>query len=141
MISGIIKNRSVELGEKVLGKAVNKVVSNINPLEALTECLKYKNLEDIEITRREEIRAKRDVALAAIQSQRDLMESYFEHRFIERKESLTIFFNLLSDAVKEKNETFLNDALTGILGIVKDSPLKDFESFRQARVEGKTIEI
>lgn len=126
---------------KVAGKGGKIIAQNINPLDALREYCEYMKATEAERTRREEIRARRDVAVAAIQSQRELIEKYFEQRFAERKTALSGFLDLLSHAVDARNETELNVALNGILGIVRDSPLKDFEAFRQARLEGQTIEI
>lgn len=125
----------------VAGKGGKIIAQNINPLDALREYCEYMKAAQAERTRREEIRARRDVAVAAIQSQRELIEKYFELRFAERKTVLSGFLDLLTHAVDARNETELNVALDGILGIVRDSPLKDFEAFRQARLEGQTIEI
>jgi len=126
---------------RVVGNAGKTVVQNLNPLEVLREYCACKTAEQEEITRRKEIKAKRDIAVAAIQAQRELIEKYFEHRFAERASALSAFFKLLEQAVDTRNDAELDAALHGILGVVKDSPLKDFESFRAARIEGKIIEI
>jgi len=55
--------------------------------------------------------------------------------------ALSRLLDLLTHAVDKRNEAELNVALSGILGIIQDSPLKDFEAFRQARLEGQVIEI
>ena len=140
MSSQIVKVAGKTLA-KVAGKGGKIIAQDINPLDALREYCEYMKAAQAERTRREDIRARRDVAVTAIQSQRELIEKYFELRFAERKTALSGFLDLLTHAVDARNETELNVALNGILGIVRDSPLKDFEAFRQARLEGQTIEI
>ena len=92
-------------------------------------------------TERERIAAKRDVAVKLIESEREVILEYFKARFAERKEALQGLFEILHQAVEAKNEHAMDTALGGILGIVKDSPLKDFDSFRQARADNKILEI
>jgi len=123
------------------GKAAKTIVQNIDPLEVLREYFACKRATESEVTRREEIKAKRDTAVGAIQSQRELIEKYFELRFAERASALSKLFDLLENAISTKSNTELDTALNGILGVVQDSPLKDFDSFRSARIEGQIIEI
>jgi hypothetical protein len=88
-------NTMAKFGGKALGRAAGKaggaVVRNINPLDVLREYCECRKAADREQTRREEIRAKRDVAVAAIQAQKDLIEDYFRRRFSERAEVLDSF--------------------------------------------------
>lgn len=126
---------------KIAGEAGKALASNLNPLEVLKEYFVFKKAEEEEITERQRIRAKRDMAVAAIQAQRELIEKYFEYRFAERSTTLAELFKLLDHAVQNRSENELDAALQGILGVVKDSPLKDFESFTSARLQGKEIEI
>lgn len=126
---------------RLAGKTGKVLAQNINPLEVLQEYFKYRTAMQEELTLCEEIRAKRDVAVASIQAQRDLIEKYFKDRFSERAMVLSKLFKLLDHAVKTRNDRELDITLNGILGVVKDSPLKDFESFRVAWKDGKEIEI
>lgn len=130
---------------KAAGEAAQKlrkvVVQDINPLAVLREYCEYRKATEGEETRREEIRARRDVAVSAIQAQKELIETYFCMCFKERSKALEHLFGVLSHAVDTKNDAELDTALNGILGVVGDSPLKDFEAFRTARLEGEIIEI
>jgi hypothetical protein len=68
-------------GKKVaqrLGKSGQTV--SLDPLETLREYVKYKTAAEAEATRREEIRARRDIAVTAIRSQRQLIERYGAQR-------------------------------------------------------------
>ena len=84
-----------------------------------------------EQTRRQAIATHRDVLLARITAERDAILAYFEHRFSERRAVLEEFFELLHRAVDYGNNHQLNAALAGILGIIQDNPLDDFETFKQ----------
>ena len=126
---------------KYLGPSGKVIVQNLNPLEVVREYVSYRKIVSEQQTERERIAAKRDVAVRIIESERAIILDYFAQRFAERKAALNGFFDILHVAVQEKNEHAMDTALSGILGIVKDSPLKDFEAFRQARADNRVIEI
>ena len=117
------------------------IVRNLNPLEVVREYVSYRKTVSEQQTERARIAAKRDVAVRLIESEREIILEYFAQRFAERKAALNGFFDVLHTAVQEKNEHAMDTALSGILGIVKDSPLKDFDAFRQARADNRVIEI
>jgi len=116
---------------KNLGKLSKSVLRNLNPLEVLHEYFEYKKTLDEQKTTRKNIKAKRDIAIKSIEAQKEILLDYFNKRFSERKDSLDKFFSLLDSAVKEKNEKQLDVALAGILGILKDNPLGDFQAFKE----------
>lgn len=126
---------------KHLGAGGKYVVQNLNPLEVVREYVGFLKTASEQKTERERISAKRDVAVKLIESEKDIILGYFKARFAERKEALQGLFDILHHAVETKNEHAMDTALGGILGIVKDSPLKDFDSFRQARADNKILEI
>ena len=126
---------------KPLGASGKVIVKNLNPLEVVREYVSYLKTVSEQQTERERIAAKRDVAVRLIESEREIILEYFTQRFAERKAALNGFFDVLHAAVQEKNDHAMDTALSGILGIVKDSPLKDFETFRQARADNRVIEI
>lgn len=126
---------------KHLGAGGKVIVQNLNPLEVVREYVSYRKTVAEQRTERERIAAKRDVAVRLIESEREIILDYFAQRFAERKSALNGFFDVLHAAVREKNESGMDTALSGILGIVKDSPLRDFEAFRQARTDNRIIEI
>ena len=126
---------------KHLGAGGKVIVQNLNPLEVVREYVSYCKTVTEQQTERERIAAKRDVAVRLIESEREIILDYFVQRFAERKNALNGFFDVLHAAVQEKNESGMDTALSGILGIMKDSPLRDFEAFRQARADNRIIEI
>lgn len=84
-----------------------------------------------EATKRQAIIANRDVLIERITAEKDAILAYFDHRFAERRAALDEFFELLRCAVASGDNHQLTTALAGILGIIQDNPLDDFETFRQ----------
>ncbi len=91
----------------------------------------YLREHDAEETRREYIRAHRNVLVTALNNERDLLLDYFDKRFAERRVALAEFFELMHKAVDNKNTDELQTALAGILGILKDNPLGELAEFRK----------
>jgi len=84
-----------------------------------------------EQTRRQAIAANREVLIARLTAEKETILAYFSHRFAERRVALCEFFDLLRHAVDNGDNHQLNVALAGILGIIQDNPLADFETFKQ----------
>lgn len=124
-----------------LSKAGKAAMRDLDPLDALRAYCELRAKTEDEQTRREEIRANRDVAVATILANKALMEEYFSQRFAERRVVLDQLFSVLSHAVDTENDGQLDRALDGILGVVKDNPLSDFAAFREARARGQILEI
>ncbi len=108
-----------------------KVVSAVNPLAIVTEVVGYLKTRQEEETKRAYIWAKRDAIVAELNNEKEVVLSYFEHRFAERKGALEQFYSLLHRAVDTGNDQQLQTALNGILGIIQENPLKDFAEFRK----------
>ena len=84
-----------------------------------------------EETKRQAIAANRDVLIARITAEKEAILAYFGYRFAERRAALNAFFDLLRHAMATGDNQQLVAALTGILGIIQENPLADFETFRQ----------
>ena len=119
-----------KIGETV-AKGGSKVVGNVNPLAVVAEAVKYLETIQEEKTKREYIWAKRDVLVTELNNEKEVVLSYFEHRFAERKGALEQFYSRLHRAVDTGNDQHLETALNGILGIIQENPLKDFAEFRK----------
>lgn len=126
---------------KHVGAGGKYVVRNLNPLDVLKEYVAWRKIAEEQKTERQRVIAKRDVAVLAIEAERDVLIEYFRLRFSERRHALDGMFTMLHKAVEEKNDKALDAALNGILEVVKDNPLKDFETFRSSRAKGKILEI
>ena len=107
-----------------VAKGSGKVVGTVDSLAVVTEVIGYLKTRQEEQTKREYIWAKRDVLVTELDNEKEVLLSYFEHRFAERKGALDQFFNLLHRAVDTGNDQQLQTALNGILGIIQENPLK-----------------
>ena len=119
-----------KIGETV-AKGSTKVVGTVNPLAVVTEVVGYLKTRQDEKTKRECIWAKRDAIVTELNNEKEVVLSYFEHRFAERKGALEQFYSLLHRAVDTGNDQQLETALNGILGIIQENPLKDFAEFKK----------
>lgn len=111
-------------------KNTAEVAQSFNALSVITEFVAYLKVQQEETTKREAIAAKRDSLIKAIQSEKELIENYFDLRFAERKDALHSFFEVLRNGTANNDSKIIDSALTGILGILQDSPLQDLEKFR-----------
>ena len=102
-----------------------------------------KTVREQEATKREFIRANRDVALARIKSQREILELYLTKIFQERKATIEHSFRILDEGIASGNDKAIDAAMTVIVTTVKTSPLQGVtEILRQIEdPDVKCIEI
>ena len=114
----------------MVGPASAFIASQVIPptLAGIAECFRTMQEEE---TKRQAIMANRDVLIARLTAEKETILAYFSHRFAERRAALDEFFELLRYAVDSRDNHQLNVALAGILGIIQDNPLDDFETFKQ----------
>ena len=99
--------------------------------EIINAGVEYLKTREAEKTNRELIQAKAKAFQAALQARRKILLVYFEYRFAERQEALAEFYRLLHIAVETGDAHQLDAAIGGILVIIKDNPLYDFDHFRE----------
>ena len=88
-----------------------------------------------EETKRQEIEAYHDIIIHALNQERDVILAYFNHTFAERRLVLEQCFDLMDKSIETNDHTSLNLALSSILGVIHENPLKDFETFRRRMSE------
>lgn len=91
-------------------------------VQAWTE---YKNIAEEEKTKRCEIEACKEVALAEIKTKRDFLIGYLEHSFDERAKNFQSFFEVVDQAMSSGDNQQLSLALHAITELAKSSPFKD----------------
>jgi hypothetical protein len=121
--------------------SVKTLIHQLDPLEIVREYVRWRVVAEEQRTERKRIKARRDVAVRAIESEREIISAYFEKCFAERRMVLDEIFRVLRHAVESKDDTALDSALRAIVEIVADNPLKDFDAFRKARSEGVVLEF
>ena len=105
-------------------------------ISGIADC--FRKMQE-EKTKRQDIIANQDVLIARITAEKEAILAYFGHRFAERRAALDEFFELLRCAVASGDNHQLTAALTGILGIIQDNPLDDFETFKRQFQDPKYI--
>ena len=91
----------------------------------------YQRLSLEENTKRVNIQAEKEVAIAKIQAQKDLLKSYLEHTFGERRQVIQETFNTLDKALESNNMDVVSQAMESIQNIVKETPLKQVDKLLQ----------
>lgn len=124
------KTYSLVKAQPLASGGLATLISAFNPVEIINYYFEYKKVVAAHETERTRLNAKRDIVLKTLDIQRELIKEYFDRRFEERKSALDRFFALLDDAVKNNNDKHLDVALDGIVTLIKDNPLKDFEAFK-----------
>lgn len=90
----------------------------------------YKLVAEAEQTKREEIWAKRDVAVEQLRTQRELFLQFMTMSFNERSMVFEKQFEALDFAMESGNSEVLNAALNAIVETVKSSPFSSMADMR-----------
>ena len=138
------KNMVVDVvAKKAGGKIVKTAAKNIpgtQLLEAVSQGLKilneYKTVEAQEKTKRAEIAAGRDISVEKIRAQRDLIKSFLDRTFDERKQVLTAQIKVLDRAIDKGDTAALKLALDSMLTVIKSSPFENIADMH-AQLEAK----
>ena len=112
-------------------KAVDILVDStkkIDPTSAFQSLVSlYKDTTKVieeEKTKRDKIKADRDVKLEAIKFQRDFFMEYLEKTYDERKENFAKLFIVIDDAIKKDNIQQLSIGLDSLNKLAAESPFK-----------------
>ena len=118
---------------------VATTLAGLDPQAIINAGVEYLKTREAEKTNREWIQANYQAFLAALKAEQEALLVYFEHRFAERREALREFYQVLHKAAEIGDDHQLDVAICGILGIVKDNPLNDFEKFRETYNDPNTL--
>ena len=83
-----------------------------------------KTVIEQEQTKREAIRAYRDIELNKLQAQKENFQKYIEVVFQERSKNFDEFFTRLDTAIETGDMQLANLVMTGIINQIKSSPLQ-----------------
>lgn len=133
----ISKKGLADLGAKACGQIGGNALAAIDPDVALntiiTSYLEYKQVVAQEKTKREQIRAWRDVELERIRAQEELFLTYLDRVFDERRANFAKFFEVLDHAIETENVGVITATLDSITTLAKTSPFKDIATVVQVR--------
>ncbi|KHO63569.1 hypothetical protein [Pseudomonas flexibilis] len=120
---------ATDLAKAMSGLPVH-VVSGVTDL--VGQVTDYLKIAEQEQTRRTDIIAKRDVALAAMQHQREIMSEMIRFTFQERAAVLQKQFQALDQALAENRPELVNAALNSMVNVIQSSPFKSVQEMQQA---------
>lgn len=101
------------------------------------------NTQAIEETKREGIRASRDVQVEMIRAQKEVLIKYLECSFSERDKALDMYFHALDLSLKSGDQQAVLMSLNSIVATLSTSPLAAYKEVERALFDDsvKCIEI
>ncbi|QIP46516.1 hypothetical protein [Kingella kingae] len=82
--------------------------------------------------------AWRDVRLTKLSNQKEILKTYLEETFKERREMIDGLFDALDKGMDSGNMDVINAAIDGIINISKDSPLQNVNKIIHAMKDNDT---
>jgi hypothetical protein len=104
----------------------------------------YRQTREVEETKRIAIRARAEIEITRLKEQAQLMREYFQTIFAERRENFDRSFNLLEAGLAKGDDRQIEAALTMIVTLVKESPIRQAADAMRAireRQEGEIIDL
>lgn len=90
-----------------------------------------RKFEEAQITQRMGIAAERDVAIANIRAQREVLQEYLDRSFDERAENFSKLFDVVDSALETNNMQALALGLDSVVKLAASSPFKDLRSIEE----------
>lgn len=114
---------------------IQKATQGVNPAFTAKEAFDllvnsycdYKKVAEVEGTKRDAIEAWRQVNVGKVQAQTEILKEYLEHTFAERRHTIDGMFAALDMAIQKGDKDLMSTAMSGIVQIVKTSPLQNVE--------------
>jgi len=126
----MFKKASTALVKTVKGGLDPNIVLN-KSVEVITNAIKeYHIVREQEITKRRAIRVRKEVALEAIRSQKEVILTYIEKTFDERNIIFKEMFEKLDYAIANNDSSLVDKSLTVILSTLQTNPFKSFDDFK-----------
>jgi hypothetical protein len=98
-------------------------------VDAFTDYLKVKQVEE---TKRTDILARRDIAITAIQSQKEIILTFIEKTYSERSVVIQKNLEILDVAIERGDTNTINYALSTIVNIIQINPLEQIKKVTEA---------
>lgn len=87
-----------------------------------------RKFEEAQVTKRIGIAAERDIAIANIKAQQELLQNYLDRSFDERAENFSRLFTVVDNALETNNMTALAMGLESVVKLAASSPFKDLRT-------------
>jgi hypothetical protein len=119
-------HKSKDLG--LAGKLPVPIVDGLT--EVVNEVTDYLKVAEIEATKRSEISARRDVALAAIHAHRENISQLLAFTFQERAAVIQKQFETLDMAIAGGNVALASQSLNAMVSVIQTSPFKSVQEMQ-----------
>jgi hypothetical protein len=90
-----------------------------------------RKFEEAQVTRRMGIAAERDVAIANVKAQTEILQDYLARSFDERAENFSRLFDMVDSALDTNNVQALALGLDSVVKLAASSPFKDLRSVEE----------
>lgn len=90
-----------------------------------------RKFEEVQVTQRLGIAAERDVAIANIRAQREVLQDYLARSFDERADNFQRLFDVVDTALDTNNMQALAMGLDSVVKLAASSPFKDLRSVEE----------
>ncbi|MBQ9274747.1 MAG: hypothetical protein IJ228_08040 [Succinivibrio sp.] len=101
----------------------------------------WKKVHEVEKTKRESIRAQRDVAIERIRAEREVLQYYLEQTFAERRAVIAGMFEALDQGLKSDNLAIAERAMQSIVDTVRTSPLAEVKNLLTQNADPNVKEV
>lgn len=128
----------------LLGKTKPTPEQALNGLKMFVDAVKENHkITEEETTKRVNIESMRDVEIERIQAQKEILKTYFEGIFSERKYMIEQMFDKLDKGIENNNLELIQMSMSSIVAIAQESPLKQVQelmnNFKNDDVKSITI--
>ena len=118
--AGNKKGNVVKNTQKFASVSKNMALGALSSMEMLMSSYeRYKTTVQIETTKREQISAVKDIQISKIQAQKELLRSYLDQTFAERRSTINELFMRLDQAIDSGDVQQISVFVNGITDIVK----------------------
>ena len=137
-----MKKNSIQVFDEVSKLPADHVNAAGDSLKMLADTyLKYKEVSEIEKTRRVAISAWRDTKVLELKNQREILELYLKESFKERARNIEGFFDALDKGIATGSDELIKQSIGGILSIAKESPTSNAANLLKAMRDPNIKEI
>jgi len=113
----------------LFSKAKPSPTQALEGLKTFAEVVKDNHkITEEETTKRVNISAIKDVEIEKIQTQKEILKSYFEGIFSERRYMIEQMFDKLDKGIENNNLELIQMSMSSIVSIAQESPLKQVAS-------------
>ncbi len=126
---------SADIRASVQGLSTNAIQSPREVVDVVLGLVmmagEVRKFEEAQVTKRVGIAAERDIAIANVKAQQELLKNYLNKSFDERAENFKSLFVVVDDALESDNMTALAMGLESVVKLAVSSPFKDLHTIQE----------